>query len=65
MHGAFKLIALSMGQLIGDDDIMGSAHERLATATCVSQTGMVYQMDADEFLRKLESSEETKIEFHK
>lgn len=62
MHGAFKLIALSTGQLMGDDDIVAK-RSRLATATCVSQTGKVYRIDATEFFKKLELDKRTKAEF--
>ena len=64
MHGAFKLIALSIGQLMGEDDVIAE-RPRLATATCVSQKGKVYRMDATEFFKKLEQNQDTKIEFHK
>ena len=64
MHGAFKLIALSTGQLMGEDDMIAK-RSRLATATCVSQKGKVYRIDATEFFKKIELQHETKIEFHK
>ena len=64
MHGAFKLIALSTGQLMGEDDMIAE-RPRLATATCVSQKGKVYRIDAPEFFKKLELTYETKVEFHK
>lgn len=49
---------------MGEDDMIAE-RPRLATATCVSQKGKVYRMDAIEFFKKLELQYETKIEFHK
>ena len=64
MHGAFKLIALSCGQLFGDDDIYNKRN-RLATATCVSQTGFVWEINAYEFKSLLEKVDESMIEINK
>ena len=47
---------------MGDDDIVAK-RSRLATATCVSQKGKVYRMDASEFFKKLELEKRTKVEF--
>lgn len=49
---------------MGEDDVIAE-RPRLATATCVSQKGKVYRMDATEFFKKLEQNQDTKIEFHK
>lgn len=64
MHGAFKLISLFSGQLFGDEDVVNE-RVRTATATCVSHVGVVYKINAAEFLKRIEQLEETKIEFHK
>ena len=37
----------------------------MATATCVSHTGLVFRINSQEFLKRIEQMEETKIEFHK
>ena len=64
MHGSFKLISLSKGQLFGDDDVI-EERPRIATATCVSHVGCVFRIDSAEFFRRIESSEETKTEVRK
>lgn len=64
MHGAFKLIALSCGQLFGDDDIYNK-RPRFATATCVSQTGFVWEINGNEFKSLIEKVDESRIEVKK
>lgn len=64
MHGAFKLIALSSGQLFGDDDVINKK-PRFATVTCTSSSGVVFRIEAGEFFRKIETVEETKMEIRK
>ena len=53
MHGAFKLISLNTGQLFGDDDVV-VGRERMATATCVSHSGLVFRINSQEFLKRIE-----------
>lgn len=64
MHGAFKLLSLSTGQMCGDDDVINN-RTRFATATCTSHKGTVYRIEAAEFFRRIEHVEEAKIEIRK
>lgn len=57
-HGVFKLISLMQGQMFGEGDVV-NCRPRLATATCVSHTGTLIEIEAGEFIKKLQAHDET------
>ena len=65
-------MSLQKGQLFGDDDVVASRDEgvvisraRLATCTCMSHSGSVFKISGAEFLKRIEVSDESNLEFNK
>ena len=50
--------------MFGDDDVIENRN-RMTTATCNSHGGLVYRIDSQEFFRRIEHIEDTRIEVRK
>ena len=64
MHSAFKLLTLSNGQILGEDDLINE-RVRFATAVCTSSSMKAYILQASEFFRLIDSKEESRVEVRK